>query len=155
MTFPACAASASRMTFGEWPREFTAQPWMKSRYLRPSLSYSQEPSPRTNVTSGRVVINISESVDCIVSADCIVASAEKEKAPDLAVRGFWVTWMLLGLHTASHGRMASSRITTYVASRIACFCCPEGGQKVHGRSLPRKFRRAHQKLVNGPRALPP
>ena len=35
MRVRACAARASTTAAGQWPREFTAQPCTKSRYLRP------------------------------------------------------------------------------------------------------------------------
>src|SRR6266849_3528436 len=44
---------ASRMTAGEWPRQFTAQPCTKSRYFLPSRSQSHDPLPSTMTSGGR------------------------------------------------------------------------------------------------------
>src|SRR3546814_16746254 len=46
---------------GQCPRQLTAQPFTKSRYLLPLWSSSHEPCPRTKTSSGRLVISISAS----------------------------------------------------------------------------------------------
>src|SRR5215510_1917654 len=53
---------ASTTAGGEWPKQLTAQPWMKSRYRLPLWSQSQEPSPLTNTIGGRGVICMSACV---------------------------------------------------------------------------------------------
>src|SRR3972149_9939451 len=45
-----------------WPSPHTAMPLKASRYLLPSVSHSQEPSPRSKVTGSLAYVDIKVSI---------------------------------------------------------------------------------------------
>src|SRR5712671_5591929 len=114
------------MASGQWPRQFTAQPWTKSRYAFPLWSRIHDPRPSTNTTGGRLVISIrapNESCvpsmpglacDRIISFSCNVpeeTEAKMHKGPRRCRRG--PLWFILKISSADphipHPRRKAAR----------------------------------------------
>ena len=65
---PGLGLERSTMTRGEWPRQFTAQPWTKSRYRLSSASQIQEPRPSTITIDGRAATFITRLTSVLMCA---------------------------------------------------------------------------------------
>ena len=100
-----------------WPRQFTAHPCTKSRYVRPSSSRSQEPLPSTIRTDGRFVIFMTCVVGLVIMPN-IVSDAPGGGKSNIVIFTISDGRRICGTHE-NRGRRYHDIIATKEAARVA------------------------------------